>query len=178
MELATSSETRNKSMKIIPKSNQGFTLIELMVAVGIFSIVSLMAISIFLTALQAQRKISALQTVQEHGRYLMEIMSKEIRMSQINSSDGKISFLNIINSKPESENVIYSFDNDQLLRGIGEIAEVLNSNQVKINGSFYVQKSGSQPRVTIVMAIESSGNKPEQQVKINLETTVSSRAYE
>lgn len=157
-------------MKKIFQGNKGFTLIEIIVAMGIFTMVSLVAVTIAIDALRAQRKIFALQIVQENSRYLIESMSKEIRMSKINSPDGLSDSLNVTNSKGEAIN--YNFSDSQLLRG----AEILNSNQIKATGNFYVQKIG-QPKVTIAMTVENKAIKPEQRAKINLETTISSRAY-
>ena len=65
------------------KNSQGFTLIEMMVAVSIFSIVILAATGILNYVLKGQVASVASQNVQESMRYALEVMSKEIRTAQI-----------------------------------------------------------------------------------------------
>ncbi len=155
------------------KNKKGVTLIEVVVALGIFSVVSTIAINVFATTLQTQRKVFNAQLVQENGRYLMESVSKEIRTSKVNSSTGQSSSLNITNSKGQDVNYVIS--GGQLLRN----GEVLNSSRAGISGYFFVNKGTDiQPSATIAILIKSKGNgQPSQQSSINLQTTVSSRSY-
>ena len=159
--------------KLIFKSHKGFTLLEVIVATGIFAIVFLVASTIFITAINGQRKVFSLQIVQENGRYITESVSKEIRTAKIISDNGSTNILEIKNAKDEA--VTYSFENNQLKRN----GLVLNSGKVKVSGKFYVQNMAetSQPRVTMVMTIKYNSDLLTQQAKINLETTISSRAY-
>lgn len=60
----------------------GFTLMEMVVAVGILSIVILISSSAFLAVLNAQRKTAAIETIQENLRFSLEIMLREIRTGQ------------------------------------------------------------------------------------------------
>ena len=63
------------------KNNLGVTLIELIVAVALFSVTILSAMQIFQMVVEGQRSAIAAQSVQESMRYAFEIMSKEIRMA-------------------------------------------------------------------------------------------------
>src|SRR3972149_11970405 len=72
----------------IQQLSRGYTLIELMVAIGIFSIVVAMTSSMFITSLKGQEKSYASQNVADSARYAMEMMSREIRMGTGFSSDG------------------------------------------------------------------------------------------
>lgn len=154
------------------KSKKGVSLIEIIVALSIFSVVSTIALQTFTTTLQAQRKIFNSQLVQENGRYLMESVSKEIRTSDIENQEGLSNTLNIINAKGVA--VSYNFINGQLLRS----GEVLNSVRVEMSGQFFVKKPvDGQSAVTITMQIRSKEGLATQQSRINLQTTVSSRSY-
>lgn len=61
-----------------------FTLMEVMVAVAIFSVIILSSTSIFQMVIQSQRSALATQNVQESLKYFMEVIGKEIRMAQRN----------------------------------------------------------------------------------------------
>ncbi|MBI2609849.1 type II secretion system protein [Candidatus Giovannonibacteria bacterium] len=58
---------------------KGFTLFEMIVAVGIFALVMVIALGTIFSILDAQRKAIALQTAYDNLRFAMESMSKEIR---------------------------------------------------------------------------------------------------
>ena len=97
-------------LEIKNKNGAGFTLIELIVALAVFSSVVLSISGIFISVINSQRKILSIQNTQEAGRYLLESMIKEVRMSIINSSSADGVFtLNITNSKGET--LDYIFDN-------------------------------------------------------------------
>lgn len=66
------------------KYPQGVTLIELAIAISIFSIVMLIALDSFLGVLKFNREAVQKQSVQDHTEFLFELMSREIRMAQIN----------------------------------------------------------------------------------------------
>lgn len=65
---------KNKLIK-----NNGYGLLETVVAVGLFAFVMLLTLSIFQSVNQSQKSSIASQTIQENLRYVLEIMSKEIR---------------------------------------------------------------------------------------------------
>ena len=66
------------------KNNFGFTLIEMLIAVSIFSLVLVAATNIYLIVNNSQRKVVTLQKIQEDVRFLFEAMAQDIRLSSIN----------------------------------------------------------------------------------------------
>ena len=163
---------------------RGFTLIELIMAMGIFIFIVLIISGVFVTSLRSQRKNTAFQEIQENGRYILEMMMKEIRMSKINTDFGTFENLNI-ERNDTGANVFYYFDNNQIYREetnpqTGEVVSLpINSDLVKVNHlKFYVsnllpqyQETGYH-RVTVVMELESQRD---PNSKIDLQTTVVSR---
>jgi prepilin-type N-terminal cleavage/methylation domain-containing protein len=152
---------------------RGFTLIEMMVAMGIFIIVSMVSVSIFLTAIQNQRRDFQVQNLQDNARYLIEIMTKEIRMNQLIEEPLNIGESTVLRMKnQDSHNVRYRFENDSLTRiekdsggtiGVGEPGNPLNSSQVNISGKFYVVNPSvgeEQKRVTITMTLSPNPSVP------------------
>ncbi len=63
-------------------NKKGFTLMEVLVSVTIFSIIILSATNIFKLAIDAQRNAIATQNVQESLKFFLEVTAKEIRMAQ------------------------------------------------------------------------------------------------
>jgi prepilin-type N-terminal cleavage/methylation domain-containing protein len=64
-------------------NRRGFTLIEMMVVLAIFSVVTVVIVDIFMMASRAQRRTLAIQRIQSDARYSMEAMAKEIKMDTI-----------------------------------------------------------------------------------------------
>jgi prepilin-type N-terminal cleavage/methylation domain-containing protein len=70
-----------KNQKLIKKSyNQGFSLIEMMVAVALFSIVMVISTGALLALIDATRKAQALQSVMNNLNIALDGMVRSIRM--------------------------------------------------------------------------------------------------
>ena len=65
----------------------GFTLLELIVAIGIFSIVMMIAVGALLSMLNANRKAQALKAVMNNVNFAVENMAKEIRVGTAYHAD-------------------------------------------------------------------------------------------
>ena len=163
------------------RNGAGFTLVELIVSVAIFSLVITVASSLFSTVLRSQRKSINVQNIQDNGRYLMNFMAKEIRMSDIENPDSEIPFLNISHSI--HGDITYTFTgatgDPETAWKITRNGQAINSNQVWVEGRFFIDgKTGGddeQPRVTMVMKVGTLGTKIEERAEINLQTTLSQR---
>lgn len=153
----------------------GFTLIELLVSMAMFSVVVVVVTDIFLTGLGGANRIFGAQAVQESGRFILESMLKEIRMSKVNTANGTSNTLNITNSKGQT--LDYTFNNvaKQLLRD----GNILNPNKVELTGTFFIQENDGlkQARVTIMIQLINKAETNKEKAVINLQTTVSSRQY-
>jgi len=157
-------------------NKKGLTLIELIIALAIFSIVVLLVSDIFLDVIKGQRRSIGIQNIEENLRYTLERMSREIRMSEVKTGEGTFSSLDITAHKPTGdEDVSYKLSSDEITRND---IPITSKNTVKITElKFYVKKNSVQPRVTIVIKAESKDGKQEQISKIHLQTTVVSREY-
>jgi prepilin-type N-terminal cleavage/methylation domain-containing protein len=65
---------------LISKKNRGFTLVELMVAVAVFSIVMVTAASALLNVIEANRKAQAIKTAINNINFALEAISKDMRV--------------------------------------------------------------------------------------------------
>ena len=164
----------------------GFSLIEMLVALAIFSVVILTATQIFVSGLGGTKRIFGQQAVQESGRFILEAMSKEIRMSRVDGlgssayaslpegTSGPYTSLNITN--PDGQAINYTFDNDN--KQMGRSCSIQSPSGVELTGNFYLTKRGVlQPRITIVINLENKTDLLKNKTSINLQTTASSREY-
>ena len=127
----------------------GFTLVEAVIVVFIFSLITLTATNLFTNTLYAHRQGIAMKEINEESQIILERMSKEIRMakitSPINPTPYIVSSLSIKTN--QDQNITYSF--------VSNIVKInnqqLNSNKIQItNGQFYIVNTNStQPYITI-----------------------------
>jgi prepilin-type N-terminal cleavage/methylation domain-containing protein len=76
------------------RDEKGFSLVELLVAVSVFTIIIIMVLSIFQNSFMVQKNAIATQEVQEGIRYALEVMSKELRSARPNVVDPSEPFWN------------------------------------------------------------------------------------
>lgn len=170
---------------LMKNKNKGFTLVETLVALSAFSIIVIVMAAIAFSIVQSQRRAFALQVAQEASRHILESMSKEVRMSLVDSGDSggiPMAVLEIYNAR--EENINYEFYNNNLYRyPDGESrgpAYQLNPGDLEISGGFIIRKFDFPYRTTVTIAtqIKSSGAKPEQQTQAYLQSTISQRSFE
>ena len=65
------------------KKNNAFTLVEVLVATILFLTVITACTGIFLSTIRANARVNLMQKVQNEVRYIIEIISKEIRLGTI-----------------------------------------------------------------------------------------------
>jgi prepilin-type N-terminal cleavage/methylation domain-containing protein len=185
------------------KSLAGFTLIELLVAVTIFSIIISAILAGFISAITTQRKILAYQELFDQISYVVEYMSRNLRMAKKErgigclSSKGlnyelvdnnSIKFIRVIR---EEEGGTVSFcekfymKNKQIKDNIEKIGIdlPLTSEDLEVR-KFVFKRTGdfsledpthlfSQPRVTSAIEIKTKDNQI-----IKLQFTISQRAFD
>lgn len=163
-------------------SQKGFTMIELIVAMGIFVTLLAAATGGFVQALRAQRAIVALMTANDNASLILEQMAREIRVGynfQTSASEDELTFVNGYN-----EIVTYRLNNQGIERGVGgglsgATFQRLTAQVARIDGiKFRLQGAqsgdGEAPRVTVNLAVGARGRGVEN-IIVNIQTTVSAR---
>jgi prepilin-type N-terminal cleavage/methylation domain-containing protein len=129
------------------QNNQGFTLVEMMVAIAVFSIVMITAMSALLNVVDANNKARAIKTAINNVSFALEGISKDMRMgTDYNCGSGSepdgdcLSGGNIIKYRSiradeetigpltQYKYVYYKFDNDQLEECLEKDGLVCNYN--------------------------------------------------
>lgn len=182
-------------MKLHYQYCRGFTLVEALVALAVFSVLSVVIGGVFINASDLQRRTATLQRLQNDGRYMIEKLAREIRARELDypiSGDNPQSQLSF---KPDElqQVLLVRFDatSNTLLYNIAGAEAALNSADVRvIDATFYVApttedvwsqtpQSNIQPRVTIRLTLEArqpaSGNRRVE--PLTIQTTISSKVY-
>ncbi len=189
---------RKKYLLKLKKNQNGTSLLELVVAVGIFVVLTLSVSNIYLSIANSQKKAIATQSIEESLRFAFEMMSKEIRMAQGNSvgsncastGPGYYKIFNNINNNDATTSeelyfknkdgkcVIYKLDSGQVFVERGGEGAYLTPDKVNINNLKFIindVRGGTvgdfQPSVTIMMEAEKENN------HIRMQTTISAREY-
>ncbi len=176
---------------------KGFTLLEMVVAVGIFAVIVVSATAIFQQVVEGQRRAIAAHNTQENIQYIFESISKEIRNAKVNDdtlpacpdiSAGKI-FQLVAASEIKFKNQAGQCVTYKLASGVFTISRVspgsadsflsLTPNELTVTNLIFSLKPAPayQEAVAIVMTI--ANNSPDSRFKtpINVQTTISSRYY-
>jgi len=163
---------KNNKSKSLPAGRQGFTMIELVVALAIFIVVITLVFGLFINSLKGYRRAIASQNVQDNARFLLGLIAKEIKMSDINSVSSNV--LDIIDQ--EGSPVVYSFNGTD--QTIERNNNQINSQEVSVTGNFSALGIGlnnDQVRVTISLKVETTD--PDK-ADIVVQTTISPRNIE
>jgi prepilin-type N-terminal cleavage/methylation domain-containing protein len=72
-------------------NNHGFTLVEIIVSLAIFSVVSVVAVGALLKIVDANKKAQSIQSAMTNLNYALESMSRELRVSNVFYCDDSVS---------------------------------------------------------------------------------------
>ncbi len=186
---------RYSRFKQLSEYKQGFTLIELIVSVALFSIVMTVALGALLAVIDANREAKGIKLVVNNLNLAMESMSRELRVGTkyCTVADGTGSACNDVTG---SEVVYFTTDQGQdqsffrydpitqsITRRVGETGQELyltGSDVFLENVNFYIRgvgfSDGTQPSVWIVL--NGRSQQGDQEVNFNLQTLVSQRKLE
>lgn len=169
---------------------RGFTIIELLVAMTIFSIAVVSATSLFISSMKGQRNTITQQNLVENTRFVLEQMSRQIRMAQrldsavgpcpanvfFSPSDSRILFIDY-----KGNCIGYGVSSNRIVMYSGGSFFDLTSNDIRVNSLYFFVEGRlpndiKQPKVTIyINAANVLGVLPGGSSDIRLQTTVSAR---
>jgi len=163
-------------------SKNGFTVIEILVALFVFSMVGLVTTGLFSRALLIERKSAGIQSIQENALAVLELMAREIRVGvvegQNNNCINTTLDIDVYDSSGNIVNIVYGLSNGLVTRVYGGTTYVISSNDVIFNRIIFCVSGSGLPsdkqaaRVTILASITNSAG---QATTVDLQTTVTSR---
>ncbi|MBI2406064.1 MAG: prepilin-type N-terminal cleavage/methylation domain-containing protein [Candidatus Harrisonbacteria bacterium] len=165
-------------IRIIRDYSKGFTIVELLVAVGLFLIVLAIASGAFVQALRSQRATLRLMAANDAASSALEQMTREIRVGRDFALAGQ-SELRFTNSA--GAEVTYRLLNARVLKRVGPSGAFLpiTTNTVRVTTLRFAltgerKTDNLQPRVTIALAVGATGRDIEG-VTTAVQTTVTPR---
>lgn len=186
------SKPRHLNKKGLPRAqSRGFTLIELMTALTIFTVVMTISIGSILGIFDANRKSRSMKTVMNNLNLAMESMSKEMRYGRnyhcgggsitapqnCSSGDTSVSFLSSDNVQ-----ITYSLAGSAIEKrsGSGNFIPVTAPEVVIDDLDFYVLGAGTDNSLHPKVVIKVSGHAGEGRGRSDfvIQTLVSQRALE
>lgn len=134
------------------KNQRGFTLIEIIVVLGIFSMLVVVILNVFILVMRSQRQAAFRQETLSDLRYVVETISKQVRTSEIDYSfpydkdlDAGINGAeNELYLKDADGNIFaYYLQNGELFSSVnGQISNLTKADEIKIVSlSFYISPS-------------------------------------
>ena len=155
----------------------GFGIVELLVATFVFSIMSVIVATNFVDILDLQRRGFAAQTIQEEILFTTEMMTREIRVSQVQSPDDLGCTLTSLSiDHPKNGPTVYSVSGGVVSKTVGGNTSSITSSKVNFSRlNFCVRGSGvddEQPRVTIIASVRPTSG---EDLQFDIQTSVSSR---
>ena len=166
------------------KLGGGFTLIEMLIATFTFAIIMVVVSGSFINALRLGRQAQNIQQVQENSSFILELIAREIRVSDIQNSSLSSScpstnpVVTLCLEHPVNGTIEYFLSGTQVHRRVNGTDTILSSNKIEFTRmEFYLSGAtigdGLQPRATIIASVRSIG--ANDQAQINTQTTVSQR---
>ncbi len=166
--------------------SRGFTLLEIIVAVGLFTIVAFLATTSLLILNNAQRRTFFIQTNQDNVRFALESMAREIRtgvtyksttdsMGPCAGLSPALSCLAFTNSL--KQDVVYKYSSGSITKSInmGTFYPITAPEVLVSAVRFYVAgqdlRDKYQSRVTIVIRATTPGADPNA-ARLDAQTTV------
>ncbi len=171
------------------KKNKGFTVVEMIVVVGIFSIVMTIAMGAIFTVISSNKSAQSLQLVMDNLNSALDTMSRNTRFgtdfTEISSVNSKpcsgFSFVPYNRETTSVDRIVYCFKKDEG-SDEGSIYRVSNGQESRMTApevklqdvTFYVQnKSGFQPK--IFMLLKGYADVGGTQRDFNIQTLTSQR---
>jgi prepilin-type N-terminal cleavage/methylation domain-containing protein len=157
------------------KTCNGFTLVEVLVALALFTILSSIAVGGFIRILRTQKTVAELMIINDNANLTLEQMAREIRTGN-NFSKPFATQLRFINVKDQV--IVYRLNNGAIERGVGNSFKKITADNVKIN-NFKInvlENSNYPPRITIGLSVTGT-NEYFQNFITNIQTTISARNF-
>lgn len=194
--------------------DHGFTLMELLVVLGLFSTVVVVASDIFILSNRAQRKVFSLERTQADARFTMEAITREVRTGDVDFGyyvtrgtpigipEAELALIDNTNTpirfhQSDAGNAVFCPNAEStpcllVTLDANDPVSITPKGVLVRNARFYITPSADpdvfdpgtgtypvniQPRVTVVLVLDSVAQKAEDRVRVQFQTTIASRTY-
>ncbi len=176
------------------RKEKAFTLIEILAAFVIFSLIVIAISTIFIMSMRAQKSSLGKEKLNDQLNYAVEYMSRSIRMAKKSTGScsivsgtnyyptsgysNQLTFIKIEEGSPDPKCIRYYLSDNKIVNEIDGLDFDLTSDNIKItNLQFYItgglDSDSQQPKVTILIEAESISQDPKETIRV--QTTISQR---
>lgn len=126
-------------IKRAAKTLSAWTLVEMMVALGVFGVAGVALSTIFIYSIRSFAALNNYCTLDKANRYAMDLLTSEIRQCKkvTDYSTNGTSTLTIINGNDQTVTYTFSPTTQQMLRNDGSSTQVLLTNCSLLNFSLF-----------------------------------------
>lgn len=164
---------------------KGFTLIEILVVVGIFAIIAVIGSGSFFSLLRGSTKSRSASTVKQNGDYALGVMERMIRNARYleENSGGLICDSGMTEIKiknPDGGSTEFKCEANSISSDSGELVRKLIDEELTVTDCQFDCREGGtlNPQVVTIFFTLSTNlgtGRPEEEAIANFETTVSLR---
>ena len=166
------------------KKQKGFTLVELLVAIGILGVVGGIATIILFTTLRSASKSDIMREVKQNGDYAISVMERMIRNATGVESTCLGSGTSLTINNPDGRTTTFSLGGTSNIQ-IASVSALgtgfLTNEKVAATGlNFTCSRTPGKPDVVSInftLSQPGTPTRPEERALINFQTTVSLRTY-
>lgn len=154
------------------KLTKGFTLIETLIYVGIFSVVALSLTGILWNTLRVNSNQQAANEVDENLRYIMSVLGEKVRSSTVVDTATSST---LVLKNASYEDITFSVTSDVLYLQEGSGASVaLTSNKVKVDSLNFtkIEMAGAKDGVRVDITLSYNSDKAELAFSKNLISSI------
>lgn len=165
------------------KNQKGFSIVEAVTSIFVFSVVALIISGLLVQAMDVERRAFSAQAIQENVLAVLELMAKEIRVSNVSDQNNNCTtdpILNTLNiTHPTKGLITYRLNSGIVERVTDGIPYTLSSDDVIFDNLRFCISGSTTPsdnksaRVTVLLSI--SNKKGREILTTNIHTTVTSR---
>jgi prepilin-type N-terminal cleavage/methylation domain-containing protein len=166
------------NMKFFPSEKKGFTLVELLIYIGLFSILLVILTNIFVAIIDSRLESEATTNVEEDGKYIVNRLTYDLRRAQsISTPSSRGTQTNSLQIAIDGTSYNYALQNNNLILTTGSDTLQLNSYGSKISNITFLRVGnlGGKDTIQIQFTIQSvtlQHNRTEQRT---IKTTVGLR---
>jgi prepilin-type N-terminal cleavage/methylation domain-containing protein len=167
----------------IDTMKNGFTLVELLVVIGLVLIIGTVGTNVITSILRSYNKAHIINEVEQNGNYVLSLMENQIRNAQSVSPTGTTSSLTV--TTQEGATITYTITSaggiGVVQKTSGGVTEVLSNNNlttgvnIDTTNSHFVVSTATPSSVQIVLRLTQAPNAPgrvDYQAETTLRTTV------
>lgn len=171
-------------------SQKGFTLLEILVVVGVLGVVAVIGSNLLFTTLRGSTKARVLVEVKQNGNYAMEVMERMIRNARSLKSQCQSGMTEFRIENPDLGKTTFAcldvgMADPRISSGSGSPLSYvrLTNDKVKVDScTFDCQRGekGIRPdtiTINFTLSQAQASSRPERQARVDFKTTVTLRNY-